>query len=492
MAGFMRGGAILDTSDIALSGVSGIELFTINGKQYLLATSMAEQGYSLFERLDRGLVWRDSFWLEEIGEQALTYDLAPIGEGTGIFLPLSNYDRGLELFTLSGGRIAPLSFTGNAPNMDRMRTAASLEIDGKSFVYWAAWSTSGISSFRFHEGGVKTKKAYADTADTFLGSVSDLEAFSYQGFNFLVSISEFDAGLTTYRIGRHGNLHQKDQMPPSEATGFHLPQDVEMIEHAGRAYLVMASAGTDSLTVYRMNKHGKLKETDALHDTLHTRFEEAAHLADFSYEGRSFLLAAGNDHGITLFELSAEGKLIWRHTLEDDFDTTLWNITDLAVDVSGDQITVYASSATEHGITWFTLDLGDLGPMLEGSRGKDVLTGTAQDDVLYGYGGGDQISGNAGDDTLIGGKGKDIFTGGPGADVFVLIPDGRRDQIKDFEQGKDKIDLSSFGIGHYKDILIKQRPYGANLLIDEEVIRVESHNGAPYTLADWGADDFLF
>lgn len=95
------------------------------------------------------------------------------------------------------------------------------------------------------------------------------------------------------------------------------------------------------------------------------------------------------------------------------------------------------------------LQTRDLGDLLHGGRGDDSIDGVGGDDTLRG---------GQGDDTLIGSFRRDELTGGPGGDLFVFAYRGgtgvsesdtgtdqaTRDVITDFEQGKDRIDLSSY------------------------------------------------
>jgi serralysin len=68
---------------------------------------------------------------------------------------------------------------------------------------------------------------------------------------------------------------------------------------------------------------------------------------------------------------------------------------------------------------------------------------------LLGLAGNDTLIGGAGEDTLSGGIGRDILFGGADADVFVFasiadsgLSKAKRDQIMDFQNGVDRIDLS--------------------------------------------------
>ena len=92
---------------------------------------------------------------------------------------------------------------------------------------------------------------------------------------------------------------------------------------------------------------------------------------------------------------------------------------------------------------------GDLGDdVLIGRQGADSMSGGAGNDVLRGDGGDDVLDGGAGQDLLIGGLGTDFLTGGADADVFMFVSAAEaglgaaRDQILDFEQGVDVINLA--------------------------------------------------
>ncbi|MBU3895651.1 serralysin family metalloprotease [Serratia rubidaea] len=78
-----------------------------------------------------------------------------------------------------------------------------------------------------------------------------------------------------------------------------------------------------------------------------------------------------------------------------------------------------------------------------GGSGNDVIVGNSVDNV---------IKGGAGNDVIYGGGGQDQLWGGAGNDTFVFSglndsPYQSPDTIRDFESGKDKIDLSFFNHG---------------------------------------------
>lgn len=86
--------------------------------------------------------------------------------------------------------------------------------------------------------------------------------------------------------------------------------------------------------------------------------------------------------------------------------------------------------------------------LLDGGENDDTLDGGAGDDVLRGGDGTDVLRGRDGADTISGGTGLDFMTGGQDADTFRFASaaeagtGANRDQILDFDQGTDVIDLA--------------------------------------------------
>lgn len=81
-----------------------------------------------------------------------------------------------------------------------------------------------------------------------------------------------------------------------------------------------------------------------------------------------------------------------------------------------------------------------------GGAGRDRIGGKGGDDMLYGGLANDTIYGDGGNDIIRGGKGKDTLYGDSsrdkGSDTFVLALGEGRDDIMDFEVGRDLIGLA--------------------------------------------------
>jgi len=137
---------------------------------------------------------------------------------------------------------------------------------------------------------------------------------------------------------------------------------------------------------------------------------------------------------------------------------------------------------------------------IRGNRGMDILFGDDGSDRIYGGGGNDILHGDDGDDYLLGENGNDILnggagndnmTGGAGADTFVFEEDSvaNYDRVKDFENGVDKIDLSSFNFGSFADVQALASDIASGLKLNFGSGNVLLLEG--FTLVDFDASDVM-
>ena len=125
------------------------------------------------------------------------------------------------------------------------------------------------------------------------------------------------------------------------------------------------------------------------------------------------------------------------------------------------------------------------GGAAEGDTYEDIegLFGSMHDDSLAGDVGHQSIEGFHGNDVLDGREGDDRFSGGEGADTFVFAPGHGDDDIEDFGNGADRIDLSAFSnINSVSDLIISQQD-------NEVVIDLSGQGGGTITLNDYIATD---
>ena len=90
------------------------------------------------------------------------------------------------------------------------------------------------------------------------------------------------------------------------------------------------------------------------------------------------------------------------------------------------------------------MPLGNLGQVRQNDTGSSAyMAGGAGDDLMIaGSGGTDTLRGGDGNDILVAGDAGARMFGGSGADIFVLREGAHTFEIRDFEPGVDRIDLS--------------------------------------------------
>ena len=173
----------------------------------------------------------------------------------------------------------------------------------------------------------------------------------------------------------------------------------------------------------------------------------------FGSGGDDFIMSfAGND-----ILIGGTGNDIMMGGIGDD-TYYVDSVEDVVIDTFGND-TVKSSVDWELGFSFENLELiGDENIDGTGNFRNNEITGNDGDNYLRGLSGKDTLDGGAGDDILEGGRGRDLLiggegsdqlTGGNGRDVFkyVTVEDSgitfeARDSITDFDQGRDRIDLS--------------------------------------------------
>ena len=85
-------------------------------------------------------------------------------------------------------------------------------------------------------------------------------------------------------------------------------------------------------------------------------------------------------------------------------------------------------------------------PTVEGTSGKDTITGSALSEIIYGLDGNDRINGGAGADVIIGGAGADRLNGGDRADISLWTDNHQNDDVFRYLSTEDsyRTDSQSF------------------------------------------------
>jgi serralysin len=355
---------------------------------------------------------------------------------------------------------------------------------GQTYLFVAGNSDSGLRVFHLAaDGSLAEIGNIEDSSQTYADGIAAMARITTDSGQFLYTGSGTEHGLDIWRITDDGTLSHTGSLGRDQNLPVQSVTAIEPVTLAGQSFLVIAAAGSSSLTVFRVEPDGTLVPTDHVIDTLHTRFQNATVLEVIEKDGQIFVLVAGSDDGISLFTLIPDGRLVHIESIEDANNISLQNVSGIETCLTGDIAQVFVTSGAEGGVTQFELDLSGLGTVAIGQSGQ--LLGTEGDDTLVMQEAGEVIGGD-GDDIILDGAGTNTLAGGEGADVFVLTADGMNDTIIDFEPGIDRIDLSFLPMLYAWDQLqITYTGDGAVVVFRDEVLTIVTADGLPLTEDDF-------
>lgn len=395
-------------------------------------------------------------------------------DGNGPMLAVGTNQRGIMGFALDGdGRI------GARDNIDWSQAAEVASSIGNGVLKaWATMSDRPLDLFDIDMAGRQ---------------FVSLQSAVVNGREFVLTVCDVENRVSSYlRDPDNGQLTALDSLGAAEGLGINAPTAMEVVQLGSASFVVLAAAGTSSLTVMRLGADGSMRPTDHVLDTGATRFASVQAMTTVTVGDHAFVIAGGGDHGLTLFTLLPDGTLLALDTLADSALTALHNVSALNAVVVGDVLHVFAGSQRDSGVNHFTLSLDQLGQRLSGTAGQaSVITGTARDDILIAMADGDTLIGGDGNDILVAGPGATTMRGGSGADIFVMRQGSGPTRILDFEAGIDRLDLSDWPMLRGEgQLTFTTTANGARIEYRDMVVHITSSDGRPLSIDDVLGDGF--
>lgn len=371
--------------------------------------------------------------------------LAVIGTATGPVLVSGGGDGGgwtLRALGTDGalGQPGPLAASFSARLVQPVSVAKA---DGGTEIYAGLSGQKGIARITLNAAGAVVQTLIIpDTQTTAAGDVAALATARIGATGFLYTASTQDLGVTAWQITTDGHVIARDTLRPADRLWMTTPTAMETVTVAGKTYVIVAGAGSSSLTVLETDSAGALTVADHVIDDRNTRFDGVTALRVARYDGQTWIFAAGADDGISAFQLLPGGRLLHRARIADAEDTTLANVSALATRPEAGGIAIFAASATEPGLTRLHLALSPHDQVIMDTPGSDVLTG------------------------------------GAGADVFVFGVDGAADIVTDFTPGEDSLDLSSWtGLRSKAQLFFTSVSDGLRIAYGNETLYLKSATG---------------
>ncbi len=466
-------------------GIRDLEICELGGRQTLLAMTGPDGGAASWQ-LSQGHaavladthIFTTTEGLAADGEMYIT----PSGA-----VAIGNHSEliGLEI-NAQGGIAARLSWGALSSEVGNLR---ALVASGHNLVYLAGDSGEGIHSYRFNgDGTVSSLGQLTGTSSTYLEAVIDLDTAVVAGQEYLLATDRAGRGVSSFRVDLDsGTLEPRGMIGAAQGLGIMEPVALETVVIGNLTYAVLASAGHGggALSVMRLHPSGRLEPIDHILDTRSTRFGQVQDLAVTVVGDRAYVVAGGGDDGLSLFLMLPSGRLMHLQSVAVGEMTGLSGINALESVLLGNEIQIFIAGSGQAGIGQLAVSLAQQGISHMGTAAGDTLSGSDGDDILIGGDGDDYLTAYQDDDILVDGQGRDTLIGGAGADVYVLLPDGDIDQIREFDPGIDRLDLSSFPMLYDPSQLeFTSRADGAVLTWRDEVTEVLSLSGGRLSLSD--------
>ena len=400
----------------------------------------------------------------------------------------------LTTATLSASGIPGSSTTVATSNgiLTGVETFTVFDSAGRDFAALSQWNRAGVTLYEIGSDSGLTQVAFAgDFEKSYVKTVSDSTMVKVAAGNFLLTLSALENGLTAYLVAANGRMTLNDSLGNHDGLAVSGAAALIALQVGGVQYAVIAATTSSSLAVVRVNDLGCLFIEDQVIDDKTTRFEGTETLDGFVVNGRTFVVTGGSDAGLSFYELLPGGDLAHFHTEVLETGTGIQAITSIEAAVDGDRVQLFVVDAGSDQIFEYNLLMSDLGNRIAVSAGR--ATGTALADRLVGAGGNEVLSGMDGADFLHDGSGADTLTGGRGADTFVLCGDTSTDEINDFENGLDRIDLSDWGMLYDVSALtITATAHGATVSFNGQVLEITTTTGVSLVAGSMTNEDFVF
>lgn len=495
MVGLRHVATLVGRSDMTLATISDL---VINDSGYLIALTRSDGGMFLFDIAGDGapsllqtVSYRSSVTMAGYGPSAA---LLSLSGGTTLLMPagMTGSPSSAYFLTEAGQFGASIRWeSGLNPPLD-MALVTDIAGWGAS-AYIGVLSDGTLQPVSLTEGRRYSAEITASVSQSG-GAVSCLDTIATSEGTFLITASSPGQTIVTYRVSEGLQLQQIELVAgPQSGIGFSAPSALETLTINGEHYVIVASSGSSSLTVFRLEQDGNLVPTDHIVDSRDSRFQSVSVLEILQSGDHIFVLAAGADDGLSLLMLLPSGSLLHLGSYADTETSTLGAISAIASGWAADGTgQIYVSSSRDAGLTRLALEF-NVGSAITGDSAE--LIGTARDDLLVAGSATTSVYGGEGNDILVsasGPGGRVRLTGGTGDDVFVVQAGSRITTITDFRIGSDRLDLTHLPmLRDVSQIEFTPTATGIILTYGSSVVEIISANGQPLSAGSFRTADLL-
>jgi len=279
---------------------------------------------------------------------------------------------------------------------------------------------------------------------TVSSGITAFDQVAVGGEMFIVALNATGNEMTVLQLQDDGGWRPVDAVSQQQSWQVDIPNQVQTVLIDGSCFVVVGASGTSSLSVFQLTQNGSLIAVDHIYETLDTRFQNVMDFDIAQVGGRTFVVVAGADSGITLFDMLPSGQLVLIEVIKDTIEMPLGGVEKVIFQQDDEKLFVLTLAQNNDGLGRFQVDVTTLD--------KQLISGAWHD----------KLAGGDGDDLIVDGRGSDTLSGGVGEDHFIFLQDGNliRSLVLNLKKmcwiylfGSVAILRSSFHISNKKKVL---------------------------------------
>ena len=269
--------AFLPPQDIDYSNITDLAIYTVDGTNMLFSTTRFDGVMSSWTITANGPVLNDVRSFEGGLRAGGTGSLQEITlGGTQTLITGGSTDGGLVAYGLgqTGGFAGTNNLTNTAGLFGGLNNTSSFDISlNRQAIYGGLAGNDGIGRLLFDGAGqLVNTRFFADTAQSYAAAVSDTAGLTIGANSFLFTASSTENGVSTWQIEPNGVLTLQSSLGVDEGLWVAAPTTLASVQIDGRSYLLLGSAGSNSISVMEVGIDGSLTIRDHLLDTRDTRY----------------------------------------------------------------------------------------------------------------------------------------------------------------------------------------------------------------------------
>ena len=149
-----------------------------------------------------------------------------------------------------------------------------LKFGEKTYLLASQQGIFGFKTFQIRDDlTMKYKRHVTDNAKMRIDDIDDMTTATIAGKQFVFMTSAAEDGVTAFWMQRWGNV--KERASASPETGLYIDKPVALATASldGKFYLIVAAAGSGSVSTLQVGAWSQLSPLDHVLGNLHTRFD---------------------------------------------------------------------------------------------------------------------------------------------------------------------------------------------------------------------------